>query len=399
MRWSFTVGRVFGITLRLHVTFLLLLGLVGYAGFVETGPRGAAWALSLVCSIFTCIVLHELGHSVVAQQLGVQVKSITLLPIGGVAALRSFPENPWHEIAITLAGPMVNAGIALMLLPITGWPSHVFYVSMPYDAAGLLGSIVKANIALFAFNFIPAFPMDGGRLLRAMLALTLSYRRATVIAATVGQGLAILFMIAGLTTSIWLTIIGVFIFIGAGGEERMVQTRSLLRDLEVQEVMSRDFAALSPTDTVSRGLAMVYQAGQDDFPVMEGGQFLGLVTRTGMLEAANNAGGDVPVAEVMDATPPAVVPWMDLSRVYEGMVTEGPSSVPVVQDGHLIGLLTLDNISRFLLVRSSLKSSHRPQSRRDTAGRMPAPPPLISTGPPVAVPPPHAESSPPPGRA
>jgi Zn-dependent protease/predicted transcriptional regulator len=399
MRWSVTVGRVFDITLRLHVTFLLFLGFIGYAGFMEVGMQGAVWALSLFSSIFACVALHELGHGVVAQQLGVQVKSITLLPIGGVAALRSIPENPWHEIAITLAGPMVNAGIASVLLPFTGFPSHVFFMSMPQDASGLLEAIVKANIALFVFNFIPAFPMDGGRLLRAVLALAFSYRRATVIAATVGQGLAILFVVVGLKFSFWLVIIGVFIFIGAEGEEKMVRTRSLLRDLEVEEVMSREFVALSSTDTVSRGLTMVYQTGQDDFPVMDGDQFVGIVTRTAMLNAVNSIGGDLPVAQVMDADLPVVTPQTALSRVYEVMMTDGPSSIPVAQDGHLVGLLSVENISRYLLVQSSIKSSRQPRVQRSVYARTPAPPPVISTVPPIVTPPPHAEPFPPSGPA
>jgi stage IV sporulation protein FB len=162
--------------LRLHVTFLLLLGVIGYETFAEAGLRGSFWALTLVCAIFACIALHELGHSVVAQQLGVQVKSITLLPIGGVAALRNIPENPWHEIAITLAGPMVNAAIAVVLLPFTGLPSRLFLVMMPHDLAGLVHALATVNLGLFLFNLLPAFPMDGGRLLRAVLALAISYR-------------------------------------------------------------------------------------------------------------------------------------------------------------------------------------------------------------------------------
>jgi predicted transcriptional regulator len=294
---------------------------------------------------------------------------------------------------------MVNAGIALVLLPFTGLPSHIFFVSMPYDASGLLDAIVKSNVALFLFNFIPAFPMDGGRLLRAVLALVFSYRRATVIAATVGQGLAILFILVGLKFSIWLVIIGVFIFIGAEGEGRMVRTRSLLRDLEVEEVMSREFVALSSADTVSRALTMVYQTGQDDFPVMVGDQFVGIATRTAMLDAVNNIGSDVPVAQVMDTDPPAVTPQTALSRVYEVMMTEGPTSIPVMQDGHLVGLLSLDNVSRYLLVQSSLKSSRQPRVQRSVYARTPTPPPVISTVPPVVTPPHHAEPSLPSGPA
>src|SRR5213594_4172921 len=185
MRWSVPIGRVFGITLRLHVTFLLLLAWVGYEAFVVGGMSAARWELARVCLIFACIALHELGHSVVAQQLDVEVKSITLLPIGGVAALRRIPENPWHEIAITLAGPMVNAAIAIVLFPFAGMPTGSELLSIPHSAGSLMRSLIGTNIVLFVFNFIPAFPMDGGRLLRATLALVLSYRRATAIAATV----------------------------------------------------------------------------------------------------------------------------------------------------------------------------------------------------------------------
>jgi len=241
VRWSLKIGRVSGIGLYLHVTLLLLFGLIAYAGFVEMGTRGAAWSLALVAAILTCIMLHELGHSLIAQRLGVQVRSITLLPIGGVAALKSIPEKPWHEIAITLAGPTVNLVIAAALMPFTGLPPHLFLISMPYDVHSFLATVVNANLTLFLFNFIPAFPMDGGRLFRALLALVMSFPRATVIAATVGQGLAIVFVLVGLKFSLWLVVIGVFIFIGAEGEEKVVRTRSLLRDLEVEEVMARDF--------------------------------------------------------------------------------------------------------------------------------------------------------------
>src|SRR5271169_3696156 len=142
MRWSVPIGRVSGITVRLHVTFLMFLVYIGYVGFQDEGLAGAGWAVAMFSSIFACIALHELGHSVVAQQLGVMVKSITLYPIGGVAALRSIPENPWHEIAITLAGPMVNAAIACVLLPFTGLPSHFLLVAMPQNLPGLLLSLV-----------------------------------------------------------------------------------------------------------------------------------------------------------------------------------------------------------------------------------------------------------------
>jgi Zn-dependent protease/predicted transcriptional regulator len=395
MRWSLPVGRVFGISLRLHVTFLMLLAWVGFEAFGVGGLAAAKWELLRVGLIFVCIALHELGHSVVAQQLGVQVKSITLLPIGGVASLRSLPENPWHEIAITIAGPMVNAAIAAVLLPIAGFPALADLARIPHDLGGLLRALVGANIILFVFNFIPAFPMDGGRLLRAVLALVLPYVRATAIAAFVGQGLAIVFVLAGLKTGQWLLmIIGVFIFLGAEGEEKMVKMRSLLRDLDVEDVMTREFAALAPTDSVARGLEMVYQTGQDNFPVMDGDRLLGMVSRQDLLAAVNRHGMHTAVANVMEVNVPAVPPLAKVSRVQDELFPEGWGSLPVMQDGRLIGLLSPDNITRYILVQTSLKSA-----RRRGAARTPAPPPVIGAVPPIVPPPPRAESVPPAGRA
>jgi len=392
VRWSLKIGRVSGIGLYLHVTLLLLFGLIAYAGFVEMGTRGAAWSLALVAVILTCIMLHELGHSLIAQRLGVQVRSITLLPIGGVAALKSIPEKPWHEIAITLAGPTVNLAIAVALMPFTGLPPHLFLISMPYDIHSFLATVVNANLTLFVFNFIPAFPMDGGRLFRALLALVMSFPRATVIAAMVGQGLAILFVLVGLKFSLWLVVIGVFIFIGAEGEEKIVRTRSLLRDLEVEEVMARDFVVLAPTATVMRGLEMVYHTGQNDFPVMDGDRLLGIASRQDMLDTANRLGRDVPVREAMDTGLPSVPPDARLSQVYETMMVEGYQSLPVVRDGQLIGLLSHDNISRYLLVQSNLKPSRR---RRAVLAHTPAPPPATPSVPPIEAPRSPSELSPP----
>lgn len=391
MRWSLKIGRVSGIGLYLHVTLLLLFALIAYAGFVEMGTRGAAWALALVTAVLTCIMLHELGHSLIAQRLGVQVKSITLLPIGGVAALKGIPEKPWHEIAITISGPTVNLAIAAVLLPFTGLPPHLFVLSMPYDLSSFLATMVSANLAIFIFNFVPAFPMDGGRLLRALMALVMPFPRATVIAATVGQVLAVGFVLVGLKFSLWLVVIGVFIFLGAEGEEKVVRTRSLLRDLDVEEVMAHDFVVLAPTATVMRGLEMVYQTGQDDFPVMDGERLIGIVTRQDMLNTANRLGPDTLVTEAMDTDLPALPPHAKLSQVYETMMTEGYQSLAVVRDGQIIGLLSYDNISRYLLVQSNLKPARR---HANVPAHTPARPPVIRDVPPVEAP--RSPEAPPP---
>jgi Zn-dependent protease len=404
VKWSLPIGRIFGISLRLHVTFLIFLAFIAYAGFTDEGLSGAGWAVAMFCSVFACIALHELGHSVVAQELGVQVKSITLLPIGGVAALRSIPENPWHEIAITVAGPMVNVAIACALIPFTGMPSHWLIVDMPRSLQGLLLTLTQANITLFAFNCIPAFPMDGGRLLRAMLALVLPYRQATTIAAMVGQGLAILFVVVGLKFSVWLVLIGAFIFLGAEGEERVVRMRSALRDLTVKDVMNREVAILSSSDPVSRGIELIYQTGQDDFPVLEQGRLVGVVGRSELVEAINAQGANTPVMAIMETNVPLAAPQERLVQACEGIIngTNG-NAVVVVDDGQLVGMVSPENINRYLLLQSSLKSSRGRRARGVppllVTSQTPAPPPVISGVPPIAAPRSHGGSVPPSGLA
>jgi stage IV sporulation protein FB len=404
VKWSLPIGRIFGISLRLHVTFLIFLAFIAYAGFVDAGLDGAGWAVAMFCSVFACIGLHELGHSVVAQELGVQVKSITLLPIGGVAALRSIPENPWHEIAITVAGPMVNAAIACALIPFTGMPSHWLIVNMPQNFHGLLLTLTQANLTLFAFNFIPAFPMDGGRLLRAMLALVLPYRQATTIAAMVGQGLAILFVVAGLKFSFWLVLIGAFIFLGAEGEERVVRMRSVLRELTVDNVMSQGVAFLSPADPVSRGIELIYQTGQDDFPVLENEMLVGVVARSNLVKAMNAQGANTPVMTIMETDVALASPQEKLVYACEGIINgTDTNAVMVVDDGRLVGMVSPENINRYLLLQSSIKSPRRRQARGVppplVTSQTPAPPPVISGVPPIVVPQSPGESVPPSGLA
>ena len=391
MRWSFPIGRVAGISLRLHVTLLVFLGWIALsASSVVT----AQWELLRVSLIFVCIGLHELGHSLVAQQLGVTVRSITLLPIGGVAALRRLPENPWHELAITVAGPLVNAVIAAVLLPIAGWPTLTDLVTIPHNAGSLVRALAGTNMVLVVFNLVPAFPMDGGRLFRAVLGLLVSYRRATAVAAFVGQGLAVVFMLVGWHYAEWiLMLIGIFIFFAAGGEDKLVRTRSLLGDFKVGDLMRREFATLAPTDTVERGLQLVYQTGQDAFPVLEAGQLLGMVDRPSLLAAVNKRGPLVQVSAVMDGRFLVVQPQDPVALVQDEILSAGWGSVPVVEDGRLVGLLLPDNISRFQMVRAGLKASRRPI----VAERSPTPPPVIEAAPPTAVPP--LPSAPPPPTA
>jgi Zn-dependent protease len=363
MRWSIGIGRVFGIALRIHVTFLLLLAWVGWLGYAERGSNGMFWALLMILAIFACVGLHELGHSIVAQRLGVQVRSITFLPIGGVAGMKSIPEVPRHELAITVAGPLVNVVIALALivlplrLTFSLWPgSDDFWPFFPpHNTSEFLESLLRANILMVAFNLIPAFPMDGGRILRSLLAMAMRYLRATAIAVTVGQAIAVLFFLYGIYQgSLMLPIIGFFIFWGAEMEERMVRMRASLRDLEVDDVMNRQFTAVGPTDTIAHCLQQIYQTGQEDFPVLENGQLVGILTRNEILKGVHEHGTSAPVGAAMRRVLHVVTPNTSLIRAHEELLASGASTFPVMDDGQLVGMLSQENISRYFLLADEI---------------------------------------------
>jgi len=269
---------------------------------------------------------------------------------------------------------------------------------------GLLLTLTQANLTLFVFNFIPAFPMDGGRLLRAMLALVLPYRQATTIAAMVGQGLAILFVVAGLKFSFWLVLIGAFIFLGAEGEERVVRMRSVLRELTVDNVMSQGVAFLSPADPVSRGIELIYQTGQDDFPVLENEMLVGVVARSNLVKAMNAQGANTPVMAIMETDVALASPRDKLVYACEELINgTDTNAVMVVDEGRLVGMVSPENINRYLLLQSSIKSPRRRQARGVppplVTSQTPAPPPVISGVPPIVVPQSPGESVPPSGLA
>lgn len=368
MKWSIPIGRVFGIAIHIHATFLLLLGYVAWIGYEDRGSNGMFWALLMILGMFACVGLHELGHSLVAQRLGVQVRSITFLPIGGVAGMKSIPENPRHELAITVAGPLVNvviAGVLLLFfrrLDFSLWPGNDNFWPYfpPLNTRGFLESLLRANIIMVEFNLIPAFPMDGGRILRALLAMAMRYLRATAIAVTIGQAIAVIFFVYGIFhNSLMLPIIGFFIFWGAETEERMVRMRAVLRDLDVDDVMNRNFTTVLPTDSIAHCLEKIYQTGQEDFPVLDNGQLVGLVTRNEILKAVHERGTSVPVAMAMRRVFKAISPRTKLTKAHEEMMSGDGSTFPVMEDGQLVGLLSIDNISRYVLLANEIGQRKR----------------------------------------
>lgn len=351
MRWSIPCGRVLGIRIRVHLSFLLLLLWVAWLGWQVGGGVASLWALLLVNLLFGCVVLHELGHSVMAIRFGVHVESITLLPIGGVASMRSIPERPIREFLISVAGPMVNVVIACVLLLVRGGlPSYSALPPLPTNLGELVDMLLVTNIILVVFNLIPAFPMDGGRILRSLLALKLSYARATNVAVGFGQVFAVAFIAVGIFGNPFLAVIGVFVYLGAKSEQQRIRTRSMLRNVLAEDVMVTAFATLRPDDTLQRCLEHVYHQNQEDFPVVADGKLVGLLPRKQWLAVLHRDGIGARVGDIMKHRFISVYPESDLAHIYQDLLSTDQGVFPVVQGQRVLGLLTTEDIGRYVMI-------------------------------------------------
>jgi Zn-dependent protease len=364
MGWSFKVGRLAGIDIFVHFTFLLLLGWIAVAGFMATGSVAVAvMSLLLVSAVFVIVVLHELGHALAARYYGIPTRDITLLPIGGVARLERMPDKPVQELVVALAGPAVNVVLAGIFFAI----GLFLGLGDPESGLSFGGSIVHQlfmiNIFLAGFNMLPAFPMDGGRVLRALLAMQLGPTRATSVATQVGKGMAIVFAIVGLfgvpfldeprflaESNLMLVLIAVFVWIGAGEERRAVQARAGLAGAPVSAIMVHRFAAVEPDDRLEGVARYVQQGYQQDFPVVVGERVVGLLTRNDLMYGLSEFGPDARVLQVMRRDFPTVSPH-EPAESGLGLMSEDRPIVPVLDRGRLVGLLTAENLMRYMWMR------------------------------------------------
>ncbi len=363
LRGSFKLITIRGIQVRIHFTWLFLPFIFGLVG-LQKGPLSGLMAIVLICFIFICVILHEMSHSLVAQSFGVRVRDITLLPIGGVATITNLPEKPSQELAIALAGPPVNFLLSLLLsIPLVGSPSiHRFWrlileilqgkVSFPpSDWYVTLVLIIYINIILGLFNLLPAFPMDGGRVLRAYLAQRMDYLRATKVAASLGHGFAFLFAVVGIIfVHPILFLIAIFIYFGASQEELLVGMKQALRGLRVEDLLPMDFKVLSPEDNLEKGLALMMHSHQEDFPVVKDGRLVGLLTKDDILSTIKGSGVRSLVAEVMK-THFETIRWDDsLTEVHRRMMKDEISALPVVEEGLVLGMVTMEDIKRIYTI-------------------------------------------------
>jgi Zn-dependent protease/CBS domain-containing protein len=366
MGGSFKIGRAFGIDVKVHWSFFLLLIFFGYLAFRDSGSLVSALVtVGLVVVLFFCVLLHEFGHSLVAIRLGSEVQDITLLPIGGLARMKSLPERPIDEVKVAVAGPLVNVvlapmffGLALLFGGNLSAPTDI--ISRVDSIGQVFVSLGYINVALVIFNMIPAFPMDGGRVLRGLLATRLGPVRATNISSTVGQGFAILFILGGfLSKNFLLAIIGFFVFLGASGEAQLVRQREQMRGLTVSDVMGTKgrTETVTPYHTFGQVLDAVIHGYQEDFPVVdEDGELVGIITRSEIMAAAHSPGRYAIVRSLMRTEFPTISPDADLFRDGNRLLQEsGLRALPVVKDGNLVGMLTVDDVGQAALLRDLRK--------------------------------------------
>ena len=355
MSWSLPVFRVAGIQLRIHITFLLLIAWLAFGYYAQGGSAVAASRVIFVLLLFLCVVLHEFGHAFAAKAFGINTPDITLLPIGGVARLERMPEEPVQELIIAVAGPLVNVVIALGLF-VAGGAQGLLNRST-VEGGGLIAQLLTINIMLVLFNLLPAFPMDGGRVLRALLATRISYARATQVAASVGQGFAFIFGFLGLFgPNPFLLFIALFVYIGASQEAALAQMKDVSRRFPVSSAMVREFRTLTENASLQEAVDALLATSQHDFPVVdETGSVAGLLTRHDLIAALRKNDPTLTVGDVMRRDIPTVTTGTRFEDAFRIMQECNCPAVPVLDSmKRLVGLLTPENVTELMMIQSAM---------------------------------------------
>ncbi len=357
-RFSIPLGSPFGIKISIHWTFGFLIAWIVLVS-VNQGLEVYQILMQIVfvLTIFVCVVLHELGHSLMAIRLGGKVESITLLPIGGMANMSEMPEKPREEFLVSAAGPLVNVVIALLLMLYMSWIHPVSPDDMEFEAITFQNfpvMLLAANLFIVAFNLIPAFPMDGGRLFRSALAMKMSRLQATSIAKDIGQIFAIIFIIAGIFVNPFLIIIGIFVLLGAKGEHEMIKYQDILNQYTVEDVLKTDYQALDADETIGQAAEKLVHISDRGFVITSEGEFAGLLTKNDIIKGLNERGREIAVKEFMDSDVPSVRSSDSLFEVYKDMRRNQHEIVPVKAGDNFKGVLELENINEFLLIKKAI---------------------------------------------
>ena len=356
MKGSLLIMRIAGIGVFVHWTFLLLLGWIFVMHLPGEGVIGAFRGVGLIVALFGCVVLHELGHALTARRFDVPTKDITLLPIGGVARMERIPRNPNQELAIALAGPAVNVVIAAVLfvmLYAVGGPADLTTIASP--GGPWLDKLMWFNVFVVVFNMLPAFPMDGGRVLRALLARRMNYVAATQVAANVGQIMAVFFAMLGLMSNWFLIFIALFVYLGARSEAELVRVQDLARGFTVRDAMVTQFDSLTPTHTIDEASRLLLAGSQHDFPVLDRGQVVGILVRQDLVNALATRAGRTSIESVMQTEFPILDEATDLEAALSKFQTPRIATIPVTHFGRLVGLLTQENLQEWVALGTARK--------------------------------------------
>jgi Zn-dependent protease/CBS domain-containing protein len=360
MGWSLNIGSIAGTAVRIHITFLLFLAWI-FAASYFSGGTDAAWSgLIFMVLLFGCVLLHEFGHIFTARAFGVATPDVTLLPIGGVARLERIPEKPSEEFLIAIAGPLVNVVIALVLYQFGGAEtrSGAAFAAVDNTQIPMIDRLAAVNLFLALFNMIPAFPMDGGRVLRALLAIKLGFVRATEIAASIGQGFAFLLGFIGLFYNPILIFIAIFVYLAASSEAHMVALRAVSRGVPVSTATMTQIATLTPDAHIDEAVQTLLRTSQSEFPVVDAARKpVGLLGRGDIIRALKELGPDARVSQAMSDKVPVVERHRTLDEAVKLLQEKSSSAVAVVDsDGRLVGIITSETIGELLMVREALPS-------------------------------------------
>jgi len=363
MSWSLNIGTVTGTAIRVHITFLLFLGWIFIASWTTGGPQAAWQGLLFLLLLFACVVAHEFGHIFTARAFGIATPDVTLLPIGGVARLERIPEEPYQEFLVAIAGPLVNVAIAgaLMLVAGAGVNANDLY-AVESTSTSMVDRLAAVNLFLAVFNMIPAFPMDGGRVLRALLATRLGYVRATEIAAFIGQGVAFVLGFVGLFANPLLIFIAIFVYLAASAEAHVVAIRAMSRGVPVSTAMVTQYATLTPEAYVDEAVQAALRTSQSEFPVIDAaGKPVGLLGRADLIRALKEHGPDARVADAMTATVPTVGARSCLEDAFRLLQEKSAPAVAVVDGaGRLVGLVTPETVGEMMMLHRTLPKGAQP---------------------------------------
>ncbi|MEZ5571016.1 MAG: site-2 protease family protein [Halioglobus sp.] len=357
MRWSWKIARIAGVDIYIHLTFFLLVYLVGISYWHAQGTLVAVVnGIGFILALFGCVVLHELGHSLAARRFGIQTRNITLLPIGGVASLEKMPEDPRQEIQVALAGPAVNFIIAFalyILLDLSNIP--VTSEDMSLTGGSYLYRLMMMNIFLGGFNLLPAFPMDGGRVLRAVLALRMTHALATEKAARIGQFIALGMGLLGLLYNPFLVFIAVFIWFGASMENSAEQLKSVLGDATVRHAMLREFHTLSPDDTLAKAIELTLVGSQKDFPIDDQGEVTKALNHSDLIKGLQEKGEHARISELTLSNVLTAEINEPLEALLLRMQSNPTQMICVIDQGKVAGLLNLENIMELIKMHDAIR--------------------------------------------